>query len=119
MTLTVRATALVFRSVVSSHGRLGHVRENINETHAQLGLGNRVQRTDPGSVTTVRHPVPTVGEPAQAYFALDCVDVRNNMVWSAAEVAFWTVSSHPSAPAFRQMALMDLAYWTTIYFVEC
>ena len=64
-------------------------------------------------------PVPTVGEPAHAYFGIDCVDARNNMVWSAAEVAFWTVSSHPSASAFRQMALIDLAYWTTIYLVEC
>ncbi|MCY3820890.1 MAG: hypothetical protein OXH52_16270 [Gammaproteobacteria bacterium] len=63
--------------------------------------------------------VPTVGEPAHAYFGLDCVDVRNNMVWASAEVAFWTVSSHPSAHVFRQMALTELAYWTTIYLVEC
>ena len=41
------------------------------------------------------------------------------MVWAAAEVAFWTVSSHASAHAFRQMALIDLAYWTTVYLVEC
>lgn len=64
-------------------------------------------------------PVPTVGEPAQAYFALDCVDVRNNMVFAAAEVAYWTYSSHPLAPSYRQMALIDLAVWTTIYLTEC
>ena len=64
-------------------------------------------------------PVPTVGEPAQAYFSVDCVYVRENMIWASAEVTFWTFSSHPNAHVYRQDALIDLGYWTTMYLVDC
>ena len=64
-------------------------------------------------------PVPTVGQPAYAYAPGACAAAKTAMIFAAADVAYWSFSSHWSAPFRLQIALSELAIATTLYAAVC